>query len=87
MNQNLKKYIIFWLSQSVSQLGSAMTSFGLILWAYTKSNSAMAVSLMSFCNYVPYILISLFAGALVDRHLRWQWGKWFPRKNWSMSAE
>lgn len=68
MNYNLKKYIIFWLSQSVSQLGSAMTSFALILWAYTINHSALTVSLMSFCNYVPYIIVSVFAGAFVDRH-------------------
>ncbi len=53
MNTNFKKYITFWLSQSVSQLGSAMTSYALILWAYTMSDSALTVSLMSFCNYVP----------------------------------
>jgi len=23
---------------------------------------------MSFCNYVPYIIVSLFAGTFVDRH-------------------
>lgn len=68
MNYNLKKYIIFWLSQSVSQLGSAMTSFALILWAYTINHSALTVSLMSFCNYVPYIIVSVFAGTFVDRH-------------------
>lgn len=68
MNYNLKKYIIFWLSQSVSQLGSAMTSFALILWSYTINHSALTVSLMSFCNYVPYIIVSVFAGAFVDRH-------------------
>lgn len=27
------RYIIFWLSQSVSQLGSAMTGFALVIWA------------------------------------------------------
>jgi MFS transporter, DHA3 family, macrolide efflux protein len=65
---NNKKYIVFWLSQSVSQLGSAMTSFALILWTYEQTDSAMAVSIMAFCNYVPYIVISLFAGAFVDQH-------------------
>lgn len=64
----MKKYIVFWLSQSVSQLGSAMTGFALILWAFQQTESAMSVSLMSFCNYVPYIVISLFAGTYVDRH-------------------
>ncbi len=63
-----KKYIILWLSQSVSGLGSSMTGFALVLWAYGQSGSAMSVSLMSFCNYVPYIILSLFAGNFIDRH-------------------
>ncbi len=68
MDNNFKKYIAFWLSQSVSQLGSAMTGFALILWVYTQKHSAMTVSLLSFCSYVPYLLVSFFAGAFVDRH-------------------
>lgn len=68
MDNKLKKYIIFWFSQAVSQLGSAMTSFALILWVFSIKHSAMTVSLMSFCNYVPFIIVSIFAGAFVDRH-------------------
>lgn len=68
MDNNFKKYIVFWLSQSVSQLGSAMTGFALVLWVYTVNHSALTVSLLSFCNYVPYIIVSLFAGTFVDRH-------------------
>lgn len=67
MNQ-FKKYIVLWITQSVSQLGSAMTGFALTLWTYTQIHSAMAVSLMTFCNYVPFILVSLFTGAFVDKH-------------------
>lgn len=66
--KSLKKYIILWLSQSVSGLGSSMTGFALVLWAYEQSRSAMSVSMMSFCNYVPYIILSLFVGSFVDRH-------------------
>ncbi|MCH1951456.1 MFS transporter [Enterocloster sp. OA13] len=68
MNHGLKTYIVFWLSQSLSQLGSAMTGFTLILWAYEQNGSAMTVSLMSFFNYVPYIIASIFAGTFVDSH-------------------
>lgn len=68
MDKNFKKYIVLWLSQSVSGLGSSMTGFALVLWAYGQSRSAMSVSLMSFCNYVPYILLSLFVGGFIDRH-------------------
>ncbi len=68
MNNNFKRYIVFWLSQALSQFGSSMTSFALILWAYTQKESAMTVSLMTFFNYIPYIISSLFTGTFVDNH-------------------
>lgn len=68
MKPTYKKYLMFWASQTASQLGSAMTSYALILWVYTAERSAMAVSLMTFCSYVPYVLASLFAGGFVDAH-------------------
>ncbi|MCM1159215.1 MAG: MFS transporter [Bacteroidales bacterium] len=67
-NNKFGNFIFFWISQSISQLGSAMTSFALIIWAYKQTNSAMVVSLMSFCSYLPYILVSIFAGSFIDRH-------------------
>ena len=66
--KSFEKYIILWLSQSISGLGSSMTGFALVLWAYGQSHSAMSVSLMSFCNYVPYVFLSLFVGGFIDRH-------------------
>ena len=68
MDKDFRKYIVFWASQSVSQLGSSMTAFALILWQYTQTHSAMAVALMSFCNYVAYVLLSTVSGSIVDRH-------------------
>lgn len=68
MNNNYNRYIIFWFSQIISQFGSSMTSFSLILWAYTQNGTAMTVSLMTFFNFVPYIITSLFAGTFVDMH-------------------
>lgn len=61
-------FVIFWLSQSVSQLGSAMTAYALTIWAFKTTDSAMTVSLLTFCSTVPYILVSIFVGAYVDRH-------------------
>ncbi|XCP85929.1 MFS transporter [Roseburia hominis] len=68
MKNNFRRYIVFWLSQALSQFGSSMTSFALILWAYVQEGTAMTVSLMTFFNYVPYIIASLFAGAFIDCH-------------------
>lgn len=67
-DNKFKNYIVFWLSQSVSQLGSSMTSFALIIWAYKQTNSAIVVSLMTFFSYLPYIAVSVFAGAFIDNH-------------------
>lgn len=67
-NKKFTQFILFWLSQSASQLGSAMTSYALIIWAYSKTASAMSVSLMAFCNFLPYVVVSIFAGTLIDRH-------------------
>lgn len=60
-------YILFWLSQAVSQLGTALTGFALIFWIYGQTKSVMTLSLMIFCYYVPYVVVSMFAGAIVDR--------------------
>lgn len=61
-------YIIFWLSQAVSQLGSSMTGFALVLWAYQQTGSALTISLLTFASYLPYIIVSMFAGSFVDKH-------------------
>lgn len=66
--ENFKKYIALWLSQSISQLGSSMTAFALILWTYEQTHSALSISIISFCNYVPYILTSIFVGSFIDSH-------------------
>ena len=33
---DLRNCLIFWLTQSFSSLGSAMTSFALIVWSYQQ---------------------------------------------------
>ena len=62
------KYILFWLGSSISQFGSSMTEFALIIWVYKQTGSAISVSLLTFFTYLPYILVSLFAGVFVDTH-------------------
>ena len=63
----LKTFLILWATQSLSQLGSAMTSFALTLWLYQKTGSALQTALLSICSYAPYVVLSIFAGALSDR--------------------
>ena len=63
----LRSFLILWATQGLSTLGSSMTSFALIIWSYQQQGSALTTSLLSVCSYAPYVLLSIFAGALSDR--------------------
>ncbi len=58
---------IVWLGQLVSNLGSAMTSFGLGIWVYLETGSATQLALIVLAARLPMLLVSPFAGALIDR--------------------
>ena len=63
----LKDFYILWSTQGFSQLGSAMTNFALTLWLYQVTGSALQTAMLAICSYAPYVLMSIFAGALSDK--------------------
>ncbi len=63
----LKNFLILWSTQSISQLGSSITAFALTLWLYEQTGSALSTAALTICSYAPYVLMSIFAGALTDR--------------------
>ena len=65
--KELKSFIILWLTQSLSTLGSAMTNFALVIWLYSSSGSALSTAMLTVCSYAPYVVMSIFAGALSDK--------------------
>ena len=65
--KELKSFIILWLTQSFSALGSAMTNFALVIWLYNDSGSALTTAMLTVCSYAPYVLMSIFAGAVSDK--------------------
>ena len=71
MNQkseySLRDFYILWSTQSLSQLGSAVTEFALTLWLYEKTGSALSTAALTICTYMPYVLMSIFAGAVSDK--------------------
>ena len=67
-NKNrLRDFYILWSTQSLSQLGSAVTEFALTLWLYEKTGSALSTAALTICTYAPYVVMSIFAGAITDR--------------------
>ena len=65
--RELRGFLILLFTQSLSSLGSAATSFALIVWSYQQQGTALTTALLSVCSYLPYVLTSVFAGALCDR--------------------
>lgn len=65
--KELKTFLALWSTQSLSQLGSSMTAFALTLWLYEKTGAALQTAMLSICSYAPYVMVSIFAGALSDR--------------------
>ncbi len=65
--KEMKLFFLLWITQSFSGLGSAMTSYALVIWSYTQKGSALMTAFLMVSSYAPYVLLSIFAGALSDK--------------------
>ncbi|MBR4289286.1 MAG: MFS transporter [Oscillospiraceae bacterium] len=65
--KEMRGYLLLWFTQLISGLGSAMTAYALVIWSYTQAGSALRTALLMVCSYAPYVICSIFAGALSDR--------------------
>ena len=63
----IRSYLLLWLTQMLSGLGSGMTGYALVIWSYGQEGSALKTALLMVCSYTPYVVCSIFAGALSDR--------------------
>jgi len=63
-------FTIVWIGQLVSMFGTAMTNFALTIWAWQITGQATALALVAFFSFVPALLVTPLAGALVDRWSR-----------------
>ena len=65
--RELRAWLLLWGTQTLSSLGSGMTGYALVIWAYGQEGSALSTALLMVASYAPYVLCSIFAGALSDR--------------------
>lgn len=63
----MDKFKLVWLGQFVSLMGTAMTKFALLIWAYQRTSKASTTALFGFASVLPFVLLSPLAGVLVDR--------------------
>lgn len=65
--KEMKSFLALWSTQAFSALGSLMTSYALVIWSYGELGSALATAMLMVSTYAPYVILSIFAGALSDK--------------------
>lgn len=63
----MRGFVLVWIGQVVSLLGTGMTNFGVAVWIYQETGEATALTWAMFFFMAPTVLFSPVAGALVDR--------------------
>lgn len=66
--KELRSFLLLWGSQTISELGTAMTDYALIIWVHKQIGSASSLTFMTLCSFMPTILFRFIGGAFVDRH-------------------
>ncbi|QVK18201.1 MFS transporter [Mycoplasmatota bacterium] len=66
-NKSFRKFLIIWLGQFISSVGSGLTAFALGVFVYKTTHSVTYVSLVTLCAFLPTILLSPIGGVLADR--------------------
>lgn len=62
-----RAFVLIWGGQVVSLLGTAMTRFALMVWGWEETGRATTLALLLLCQIGATLLLSPFAGVLVDR--------------------
>lgn len=65
--EELRDFLLLWSSQAISELGTAMTNYALVLWTYAQNETATSLSTLTVCSFLPTIVLRFAAGAMADR--------------------
>lgn len=63
-------FTFVWLGQMVSILATNMSAFALTIFVFQKTGSATSLGLLQVFFITPLLIITPFAGVMVDRHNR-----------------
>jgi MFS family permease len=62
-----RDFVLLWTGQAVSLLGSRITSIAIPLLVYALTRSPAQMGVVAFFGTLPYIVVQLPAGGIVDR--------------------
>jgi MFS family permease len=60
-------FTTFWIGQSISNLGTGITTFALPLIIFKLTGSATYLAVANALTYLPFLLFGVFLGAVIDR--------------------
>lgn len=66
-NHSLRTFLVIWFGQVVSLMGTNMTRFAVLAWAYQQTGDATTLALLGFFGFLPLVVVSPFAGVWIDR--------------------
>lgn len=66
-NKAFRKFLIIWIGEFISSIGSGLTAFALGVYVFQTTGSVAAVSLTTLFAFLPTILLSPVGGVLADR--------------------
>ncbi|MEA2001675.1 MAG: MFS transporter [Actinomycetota bacterium] len=65
--KGMRTFLVVWVGQFVSLVGTNLTGFALSIWVYQETGSATQLSFVLLASQLPQLLFTPIAGALVDR--------------------
>jgi len=63
----LRSFVLLWFGQSISSLGSSMTSFAITIWAFERTGSALTLSISGMLIMAPKMVLGVLVGPFIDR--------------------
>jgi MFS family permease len=65
-----RDFVLLWMGQAVSQLGSQVYVIAMVFWIKHATNSASLIASMLMVSSIPNVILSGVGGAFADRHSR-----------------
>ncbi|WP_324715330.1 MFS transporter [Carboxydochorda subterranea] len=66
-DKSFTNFLVVWGGQLVSSIGSGMTAFSLVVYAFERTRLATNVALITLLSFLPSILLRPIGGVLADR--------------------
>jgi len=66
-NRTFRSYLVFWVSQLVSLLGSSIVQFSIIWWITIETQSAIFLSISAALTFLPQLITLPIAGVFADK--------------------